>query len=62
MIEIRYDFKFVDDSLLDDFEKVKNEIKGFKQPSASLVGTEIVIHNGTNSLQEYWQKNYKDKK
>ena len=62
LIAIRYDFKFVDDSLLDDFEKVKNEIKGFKQPSASLVGTEIVIHNGTNSLQEYWQKNYKDKK
>ena len=38
LIAIRYDFKFVDQSLLDDYYEVRNEIKNFKIPQANLIG------------------------
>tara|TARA_Y100001937_G_scaffold35648_1_gene51173 strand:- start:3989 stop:5329 length:1341 start_codon:yes stop_codon:yes gene_type:complete len=62
LIAIRYDFKFIDETLLDDFDQVKKEIKGYKQPTARLVGNEIVIDNAAESLQEYWHTNVKHKK
>jgi len=61
LIAARYDFKFSDDSLLRDYEIIKKEIIGHKQPSASLVGGEIVINNAPESLKEYWDKNLKGK-
>ncbi len=62
LIAIRYDFKFVDHSLLDDFDAVKKEIKGYKQPTARLIGNEVVIDNGSESLQEYWKNNVQNQK
>ena len=61
LIAARYDFKFSDDSLLRDYEIIKKEILGHKQPSASLVGGEIIINNAPESLKEYWDKNIKGK-
>ena len=61
LIAVRYDFKFVDDSLLNDYDNIKKEIIGHRQTTASLVGGEIVLHNAVASLQEYWQENYKGK-
>ena len=54
LVAIRYDFKFVDKTLLDDYYTVREEIKNYKQPTARLVGTDVVIDNASNSLTEYW--------
>jgi len=59
LIAVRYDFKFTDESLLDDYEQIKKEIIGFRKPTARLIGGEIVIDNAPESLQEYWDKNLK---
>jgi hypothetical protein len=61
LIAVRYDFKFIDVSLLDDYEKVKQEISGYKSPTARLVAGNVVLDNATNSLQEYWEENLKHK-
>jgi len=61
LIATRYDFKFVDTSLLDDYYEVKNEIKEFKIPQANVIGGQIVLSNVSNSMQEYWDKNLKNK-
>ena len=61
LIATRYDFKFVDVSLLDDYYEVKNEIKNFKIPQANVVGGQIVLSNVSESLQNYWDKNLKNK-
>ena len=61
LIAVRYDFKFIDETLLDDYESVKNEIKGYRKPTARLVAGEIILDNATTSLQEYWDENLKDK-
>ena len=61
LIAARYDFKFIDDSLLQDYEKVKQEVIGHRQPSARLIGNEIVLCNAPESMQEYWSKNFKNK-
>ena len=45
LIAIRYDFKFVDQSLLDDYYEVRNEIKNFKIPQANLIGGQLVLSN-----------------
>jgi hypothetical protein len=57
LIAIRYDFKFVDTSLLDDFDKVRQEIKGYKKPTAKLVDNKIDILNAPDSLLDYWKNN-----
>jgi hypothetical protein len=61
LIAVRYDFKFADTDLLDDYEEVKKEIKGFRKPTARLVAGEVVIDNVSDSLQEYWNNNLKQK-
>ena len=62
LIAVRYDFKFSDDSLLNDYEEIKKDIVGHRQPTARLVGNEIVIDHAAESLQDYWDKNFKNKK
>jgi hypothetical protein len=62
LIAIRYDFKFVDVTLLDDYYEVRNEKKDYKIPTAKLVGGEVIIENAPESMTEYWNKNLKDKK
>ena len=61
LIAVRYDFKFMDDSLLNDYEEIKKEIVGHRQPTARLIGGEVVLDNAPESLQEYWDKNFKNK-
>ena len=61
LIAVRYDFKFIDETLLDDYELIKKEIAGYKKPTARLVGEEIVIDNASSSLQEYWDSELKGK-
>ena len=61
LIAVRYDFKFSDDSLLDDYDYIKKEIMGHRKPIARLIGDQIVLDNATSSLQEYWDENIKNK-
>ena len=61
LIAVRYDFKFTDDNLLNDYEEIKKEVMGHRQPTARLIGGEVVIDNASESLQEYWDKNLKNK-
>jgi hypothetical protein len=58
---VRYDFKFTDDSLLNDYEEIKKGIIGHRKPTATLVGGDIVLNNSPESLQEYWDANMKGK-
>jgi len=61
LIAARYDFKFTDDSLLKDYEEIKNNIINHRQASAHLIGGEIILRDAPESLQEYWDNNLKDK-
>jgi len=61
LIAVRYDFKFMDESLLDDYEEIKKEVVGHRQPTARLIAGEIVLDNATESLQEYWDENLRGK-
>ena len=61
LIAVRYDFKFTDDSLLNDYEQIKKEIAGHRKPTASLIAGEIVLRDAAESLQDYWQQNIKNK-
>ena len=60
LIAVRYDFKFMDDGLLNDYEKIKKEIIGHRQPTARLIAGEVVLDNASESLQEYWDNNLKE--
>ncbi len=61
LIAARYDFKFTDDSLLKDYEEIKKEVIGHKQPTAQLIGGEIILSHAPESMQEYWDQNIKNK-
>ena len=61
LIAVRYDFKFIDETLLDDYETVKQQITGYKKPTARLVDGRITLDNAPESLQEYWDQNLKEK-
>jgi hypothetical protein len=61
LIAVRYDFKFMDDSLLDDYEEIKKQVIGHRKPTARLIGGEVVLDNAPESLQEYWNENLKNK-
>ena len=61
LIAIRYDFKFMDDSLLNDYEEIKKQVIGHRKPTARLIAGEVVLDNAPESLQEYWNENLKDK-
>jgi hypothetical protein len=61
LIAVRYNFKFMDDSLLNDYEEIKKEVVGYRQPTARLVAGEVVLDNAPESLQAYWEKNLRRK-
>ena len=61
LIAARYDFKFTDDSLLRDYEETKKQKIKHRIPTAKLIGTEIVLQDAPESLQEYWDSNLKGK-
>ena len=54
LIAVRYDFKFVTPELLDDFDAVRKQIVGHRQPTARQIENKIVIDNAPDSLAEYW--------
>ncbi len=62
LIAVRYDFKFVDPTLLDEYYEVRNEVKDYKTPTAKLIGGEVIIENAPESMIDYWDKNLKNKK
>ena len=62
LIAIRYDFKIVDESLLNDYDEIKKEIIGYRKPSAKLVGGQIILSDASESLLDYWKENLQDKK
>ena len=61
LIAVRYDFKYVDETLLDDYYEVKAEKLKFKGTNATLKSGQINIINADESLTEYWEKNLLDK-
>ncbi len=61
LIAVRYDFKFVDKSLLDDYYMVKQEKLSYKKPTVQLIAGEIVFSNVAESLQNYWDTNIQHK-
>ncbi len=54
LIAIRYDFKYVDKTFLDDYYTVKNEKIKYKGTNAILQDDKITIMNADESLVEYW--------
>ncbi len=57
LIAARYDFEFLDKSILQDYDEVHKEIKNHKKPSARLLLGNIVIDHAPESLKEYWESN-----
>jgi len=55
LIAVRYDFKFLSPELLNDYDEIRKTIIGHRQPSANLVGGEIVLDHAPESLKQYWQ-------
>ena len=60
LIAIRYDFKIMTPSLLDDLDTIRKEIKNYKKPSAMLQDKHVILQNVAESLQEYWDDNIKN--
>lgn len=62
LIAVRYDFRFVTPHIINDFETVKKEKLAYKKPFIELQDQKIVIKHANEHTQEYWQKNYANKK
>jgi hypothetical protein len=60
LIAARYDFKFIDATLLDQYEEIRDTIIGHRKPTARSKDGKIVLDNAPESLQEYWDNNLKD--
>ena len=61
LIAVRYDFKFIDKTLLDDYLEVKKEKIIYKRPIAIDNGDNVQLKNVSDSLHEYWESQIKDK-
>ena len=57
LIAIRYNFKFVDKSLFDDYLEVKKEKLSYKDPSVSLENNQLKFKNVSEPFLEYWKEN-----
>ena len=60
LIAVRYDFKFVDAMLLDQYEEIRDTIIGHRKPTARMEDGRIVLEDAPESLREYWDNNLKD--
>ena len=58
LIAARYDFKFASKDLVQDYDDIKSEIMGHRKPSALVSNNSIIINNASESLNEYWTKNF----
>ena len=61
LVAVRYDFKFVEPSLLDEYLEVKTEKLQYKRPIAVDKGAHIELKNVSDSLLEYWDNEIKQK-
>ncbi len=61
LIGTRYNFKFTDTTMLDDFDEIRKELKTHQKPSVATDGTNITIKNCSASLKEHWDKHIKQK-
>jgi hypothetical protein len=61
-IAVRYNFTFVSESLLDEYEEIKKEKNNFKRPCATLNANKISLKNINESLDKYWQEHISNKK
>jgi hypothetical protein len=62
LIAMRYNFTFVDDKLLNEFEQIQKEKCLFKKPVAKLYHDSLKLSNVSQSLEDYWNKNIQQKK
>lgn len=62
LIAIRYDFNIVTPHILEDFENIKKEKLAYCPPVVKLKDDTIVIDYANESLTEWWNNNYKDRK
>ena len=56
LIAVRYDFKFLTPKLLDDFDAVRKQVVGHRQPTARQTEDGIIIDNAPESLKEHWSE------
>jgi hypothetical protein len=61
-IAVRYNFTFVTESLLDEYEEIKKEKNVFKKPSAIISDNKISLKNVNESLANYWEEHISNKK
>ena len=61
LLAVRYNFKFVDTSLIDDFEKIRAEKKNYKSTTANLLNDKIVLANAPDTLVEHWNNDIASK-
>ena len=61
LIAARYDFKFIDKSILSDFDRVNKEISGHRVPSATIIDGKLKLNDAPESLQGYWNENLEDR-
>ena len=57
LIAVRYDFKFSDDSLLNDYDEIKKEKITYRCATAHVREDKIILKNAPTSLKEYWEEN-----
>ena len=62
LIAVRYGFKIVTPHILNDFEEIKKEKLAHRPPVITQKNNNIVIENANESLTEWWNTNYKNKK
>lgn len=61
LIAIRYDFKFVDKSLFEDYLEVKKEKLTYKNPSVYLENNKLKFKNVSETFEEHWKENISNK-
>jgi len=62
LIAVRYDFNIVTPHILEDFENIKKEKLAYRPPVIKLKDDMVVIDHANESLPEWWNNNYKDRK
>lgn len=61
LLAVRYDFKIVTKSLLDDYEAIRNEKITIRKPTIHLKDNKLQFYNVPDSFMEWWNENYADK-
>ena len=62
LIGIRYDFTFIDENLIEEYEEIKKLKIQYKKPDATIKNNKIVLKNVNGQLLDYWNTNFADQK